>query len=287
MLRRRKKRSLRNRPRNKKGRFLKLGARTRRKARRRRSSSRALVQRTSNPMRVMVANPGGLRRRRRRRRSVVRHVARRHPGRSHQRKPGRRRRGIRRASNPFRLNYRSAVEFAKGMGAGGSGIMAARAGAYLYTKYVAKYVKGAAGLADPKSARAKLSEFVRLVAMGVAVYALDTLAGKRIFGATTRATFNHAGVGEVGRQFVGLVAKMVKPDVNLDAYGLSGQYRAMARGEGGELYGLTAANEWVSVYSGAGEDLSLGRLVPRETFGDVDEDEEIEYVDEEQEEEAA
>ncbi len=266
----------RARARNRFGHFVKKLFR--RKARAKRRSSR---RRRSNPMRVLMANP---RRRRSSRRGVALMLApkrRRRRGHARLRANPRRRGRIRRRSNPMRLNLGSAMSVIRALAFGGAGIMAARVGAFAYTKYLADAVKGDAGKKDPKSFRALLSEVARIAAMGVTVVGIER--GLRqvpmVAKPNDRQVFLYAGLGETGRQAIGLAVKTLKPAAALERYGLAGAFSEYAQLESGQIVGLDENGRWVptglvdsSTFAGLVDDSTFEGLVDESSFEGVDDD---------------
>lgn len=145
----------------------------------------------------------------------------------------------------MRLSLRGLWDLAKLAMAGGAGVMTARISAYYYTKYAADFVKGTAAKADPKNWRNVLSEALRIIAMAGGVIGGHMVLGKvRVFGESTRTAFLYGGLGESGRQAVGVVVKRLSPASDLDRVGLSGD---LVEDEDGNQWLRTADGQFYAV----------------------------------------
>jgi hypothetical protein len=141
-----------------------------------------------------------------------RHHRRRHPLYAPHRHHRRRRR-----SNPIRMtNFFGLLKIGLW---GGLGIVTARVGGSLYTKYAAPSVLGTD---TTQTWRTWLNEGLRLMAMGALTIGVEAAVVKRIASPAHRLAFRVGGLAEVGRQAVGVLVKQFSPSTDLTSFGLNG-----------------------------------------------------------------
>lgn len=122
-------------------------------------------------------------------------------------------------SNPLRI--RTWLRLLRTGVFGGLGIVTARVGKNLYTRYVSAHVIGDGS----SSVRQALSEALSVVSMAALTLGVDKALSKvpgRLVRPDDRLAFKFGGLAESGRHAVAAVVKRVKPDLSLDKYGLSG-----------------------------------------------------------------
>jgi hypothetical protein len=216
-----------------------------RKPTKRRAASRPAKRRRVKRRAARASHPVKRRRVKRRRAARTTHAA---PRRRRRASKGRYRRVRRklytRRANPLRL--KSIASTLRLMAFGGLGIIGARLGKRLYTKYASPMVVGTGG----STVRGYLNDALTIAAMAGFTYAIDMgLKKVPMVKPSDRTAYLAGGYAESGRHAIALVVRKIKPSLSLANYGLDGH--------GYDLNGVTGLETQQNF---------MGDLEPAESF---------------------